>query len=87
MYWLEMEVRDMNTIVEETGARKTESGRTTLSGSVMGVAAMELALELSGMRDCGGVSDRLESLDSLAERESTSMLSSILAVLMGLLWR
>jgi hypothetical protein len=78
----------MSTIVEGFGARKTEFGSVTLSGSVMGVAVMERALELSGMRDCGGVTERLESLGSLAGRESTSMsMSSILAVSMGLLWR
>jgi len=48
------------------GARDKDLGSVTfLGGSMVEVvsSARELMLELSGMRDCGGVRERLESLE------------------------
>jgi hypothetical protein len=57
------------------GARKKESDRVTFMGGSKLAVDVELALELSGMRDCGGVRERLDAL----ERES-SLATSILAI-------
>jgi hypothetical protein len=57
------------------GARKKESERVTFMGGSKLAVDVELTLELSGMRDCGGVRERLDAL----ERESSTAIS-ILAI-------
>lgn len=59
------------------GARKKESGRVTFMGGSKAAVDVELTLELSGMRDCGGVRERLDALEL---EPSTVMEISILAV-------
>ncbi len=77
--------------MEVTGAREVVSGRVVrelrrVRRSVVDVSVVidGLAVELSGMRDCGGVSEALDSLEPVPLR------SSILAgvgLVVALMWR
>lgn len=75
------------TIVEEIAARTNEPGGVFFLkiSSVVTISGSELTLELSGIRDCGGIRERLEVL------ERNLLASSILARLFGFvgykLWR
>ena len=68
---------ELITIVDGMGARKKESGRVTFMGGSKAAVDVELTLELSGMRDCGGVRERLDALEL---EPSTAREISILAV-------
>lgn len=73
MRWFGVEVL---TIVAGMDARKNDSGRVVFwkgSSPRIDEVLVKLALELSGMRDCGGVR---ESLDSLDRELVTSILAS-----------
>ena len=80
---------ELLAIAEKMGARETDSERVmVLNGSVGRVASRLLALELSGIRDCGGVRERLDSLERESFAASMSWLSLVDSLGMWrLLWR